>query len=260
MLFQGTVFENVRYGLVGTEWERNTHHQQMERVQEACKIAFAHDFISDLPNGYDTEIGQRGGLLSGGQRQRIAIARSIVSKPKILLLDEATSALDPSAEGIVQRALDMASEGRTTIVIAHKLATIQKADNIVVMAKGRILEKGSHASLMAKDQAYARLVKVQNLHVQSNNSEEETPRATNINVESLDLIRKTTRETTSVTDQMIARRERDNYDHHKQRGILYVIYRLIRMTPELSVAYTFVFAGCVLAGKRSHRAILVSYC
>ncbi|RAR13779.1 Leptomycin B resistance protein pmd1 [Stemphylium lycopersici] len=156
VLFKGTVFDNIRHGLVGTQWENDTRQEQMKRIQEACKTAFAHDFISDLPHGYDTEIGQRGGLLSGGQKQRLAIARSIVSKPKILLLDEATSALDPSAEGIVQRALDMASEGRTTIVIAHKLATIRKADNIVVMGKGRILEQGSHESLMARGDVYAR--------------------------------------------------------------------------------------------------------
>ena len=91
----------------------------MVQVVEAAKTAFAHDFISELPNGYDTDIGQRGSLLSGGQKQRIAIARSIVSHPKVLLLDEATSALDPHAEGIVQQALDKAAEGRTTIVIAH---------------------------------------------------------------------------------------------------------------------------------------------
>ncbi|CAG8947962.1 unnamed protein product [Penicillium salamii] len=129
VLFQGSVLDNIKQGLVGTEWEHLPIYQQMERVQEAAIMAFAHDFITDLPNGYDTEIGQRGGLLSGGQKQRIAIARSIVSQPKVLILDEATSALDPHAESVVQKALDKATEGRTTIVIAHKLATIQKADN-----------------------------------------------------------------------------------------------------------------------------------
>lgn len=135
----------------------------MIQVEQAAKIAFAHDFITELPEGYETQIGQRGGLLSGGQKQRIAIARSVVSQPKILLLDEATSALDPHAEGIVQQALDKASEGRTTIVIAHKLATIRKADNIVVMSKGKIVEQGTHESLISHDGVYAHLLRIQDL-------------------------------------------------------------------------------------------------
>ena len=101
-----------------------------------------------LPNGDATEIGERGITISGGQKQRIAIARSIISEPKVLLLDEATSALDPHAEGVVQRALDNVSRSRTTIVIAHKLATVRHADSIVVVAKGRIVEQGTHEELM----------------------------------------------------------------------------------------------------------------
>jgi ATP-binding cassette subfamily B (MDR/TAP) protein 1 len=142
VLFAGTVFDNIVNGLVGTPWERDSRGEKLARVQEAAKIAFAHDFISQLPNGYDTVIGERGGLLSGGQKQRVAIARSVISKPRILLLDEATSALDPHAEEVVQQALDNVSTGRTTITIAHKLATIRNADNIVVMERGRILEQG----------------------------------------------------------------------------------------------------------------------
>lgn len=168
MLFRGTVFDNIKQGLVGTEWEHSSREQQLRKIQNAAKISFAHDFITELPEGYDTEIGQRGGLLSGGQRQRIAIARSIVSEPKILLLDEATSALDPHAEAIVQQALDRASEGRTTIVIAHKLATIRKADNIVVMSKGRIVEQGNHDSLIANNSVYAKLVRIQSLTIKTN--------------------------------------------------------------------------------------------
>ncbi|KAF2010914.1 multidrug resistance protein [Aaosphaeria arxii CBS 175.79] len=262
VLFQGSVFDNIKHGLVGTQWANVTRQEQMERIQEACKIAFAHDFISGLPNGYDTEIGQRGGLLSGGQKQRIAIARSIVSQPKILLLDEATSALDPNAEGIVQQALDKASEGRTTVVIAHKLVTIRKADNIVVMAKGKIIEAGSHEVLMAKGEAYARLVQIQNLNVPEAVSPddivvEETP---NSKLESLDLTRTATQYAVSVDQRMETQKERDNYDHHGQQGILNVITRLIRLTPELAWTYFIVFAGCVLAGATfPGQAILLAH-
>ncbi|KAJ6437947.1 Beta-glucosidase cel3A [Purpureocillium lavendulum] len=164
ILFRGTVFDNVCHGLVGTQWENVSRDEKMPLTIEAAKTAYAHDFITELPNGYDTEIGQRGGLLSGGQKQRVAIACSVVSQPKVLLLDEATSAL-PHAEGIVQQALDRAADGRTAIVIAHKLATIKKADNIVVMSKGRIVEQGAHADLVAHDGVYAQLVRIQNLLV-----------------------------------------------------------------------------------------------
>ncbi|GKT96287.1 multidrug resistance protein 3 [Colletotrichum tofieldiae] len=170
VLFNGTVFQNISNGLVGTPWETAAHDEQMERVKQAAKLAFADDFITELPNGYDTRIGERGGLLSGGQKQRVAIARSIVAEPKILLLDEATSALDPHAEGIVQKALDSASQDRTTIVIAHKLATIRNADRIVVMSKGKIVEQGRHEELVALGGTYANLVKAQDLSVDGKES------------------------------------------------------------------------------------------
>lgn len=173
-MFRGTVFENIAQGLFGTPLEDVPREEQMSVVVEAAKVAYAHDFILQLPNGYDTEIGQRGSLLSGGQKQRVAIARSLVSNPKVLLLDEATSALDPNAESIVQEALDRASAGRTTIVIAHKLATIRKADNIVVMSKGRIVEQGTHDGLVAMNGAYARLVTVQQLTVSSENDSDDS--------------------------------------------------------------------------------------
>lgn len=113
--------------------------------------------------GYDTQVGERATVLSGGQKQRIAIARSIVSDPKILLLDEATSALDPKAEGIVQKALDNISKNRTTIIVAHKLSTIRNADNIAVMSNGSVIEQGSHEDLIRADGAYARLIRAQDL-------------------------------------------------------------------------------------------------
>ena len=126
-------------------------------------MANAHDFVSSLPEGYDTNVGERGFLLSGGQKQRIAIARAVVSDPKILLLDEATSALDTKSEGVVQAALDKASQGRTTIVIAHRLSTIKTADNIVVMQEGRIIEQGNHEELLERKGAYFNLVAAQRI-------------------------------------------------------------------------------------------------
>jgi ATP-binding cassette, subfamily B (MDR/TAP), member 1 len=132
-------------------------------VKEACIEANADGFIQGLPEGYDTNVGERAGFISGGQKQRIAIARSIISNPRILLLDEATSALDPKAEGIVQAALDKVSSNRTTVLIAHKLSTVQKADKIVVMNQGHVIEQGTHESLLAAEGAYSRLVNAQNL-------------------------------------------------------------------------------------------------
>lgn len=132
-------------------------------------------------------VGERAGLLSGGQKQRIAIARAVISDPKILLLDEATSALDAHSEGIVQNALDRVSKSRTTIVIAHKLATVMKADNIIVLGAGEVLEQGTHQSLLAKDGAYAKLVNAQNLKgtQRSGDKEEMTDSASDISEEML---------------------------------------------------------------------------
>lgn len=144
--------------------------KKRELVQQACVESNADDFIQKFPNGYDTVVGERGGLLSGGQRQRIAIARSIISNPHILLLDEATSALDPKAEAVVQAALDRVSQTRTTVLIAHKLSTVKKADNIVVMHKGQVMEQGTHESLLDSRGMYFDLVNAQNLSLGSEDS------------------------------------------------------------------------------------------
>ena len=157
-LFADSIYENIAYGLLGTDRENVSDEEKRQLVIEACKEANALDFIESLTDGLDTNVGDRGFLLSGGQKQRIAIARAIISNPRILLLDEATSALDTKSEGIVQDALDKASNGRTTIVIAHRLSTIKDADKIVVMNKGEILEKGTHSELLNLNGHYRSLV------------------------------------------------------------------------------------------------------
>ncbi|KAH8930392.1 P-loop containing nucleoside triphosphate hydrolase protein, partial [Atractiella rhizophila] len=153
-LFKASIKENIAYGLVGTEWENAEEEKVRELVAEAAKKANAHDFVMGFSEGYETKIGERGMLLSGGQKQRIAIARAIISNPPILLLDEATSALDSNSEVLVQDALDKASAGRTTISIAHRLSTIRNAEQIICMANGEIVERGTHNELMDLNGTY----------------------------------------------------------------------------------------------------------
>ena len=151
-VFAATVRDNIAFG---------KPHASAGEIEAAARDALAEEFINALPQGYDTELGERGVTLSGGQRQRIAIARAILRDAPILLLDEATSALDAQSETLVQTALERLMKGRTTIVVAHRLATILKADRIIVMDKGRIVEQGTHKSLVAKGGVYARLAKLQ---------------------------------------------------------------------------------------------------
>jgi len=152
VIFSTSALENIRYGLP---------QASDAQVHAAAQAAFADEFIRRLPEGYDTFLGERGVRLSGGQRQRIAIARAMLKNPPLLLLDEATSALDAESERMVQAALESAMRDRTTLVIAHRLATVQKADRILVLDQGMVVEQGTHATLVAQGGVYARLAALQ---------------------------------------------------------------------------------------------------
>ena len=152
ILFSASIYENILYGRLDAS---------AAEVTAAAYSANAHDFILQMPLGYDTQIGERGCQLSGGQRQRIAIARAILKDPRILILDEATSALDAESERVVQDALDKLMVGRTTFMVAHRLSTIQRADKILVMDKGRLVECGNHTELLAAGGLYCKLYSLQ---------------------------------------------------------------------------------------------------
>jgi subfamily B ATP-binding cassette protein MsbA/ATP-binding cassette subfamily B protein AbcA/BmrA len=147
-LFPTTIAENIAYGKVGAS---------QQEIEEAARAANAHDFITGLPQGYQTQVGEWGSRLSGGEKQRISLARAILKDAPILLLDEPTSALDAQSEAVVQEALERFMQGRTVLVIAHRLATIKNVDQIVVLDQGRLVERGTHAELMGAETLYQRL-------------------------------------------------------------------------------------------------------
>ena len=151
-LFDGTVAENVRYGRVDVD---------REAVVAACEAAEAHEFVTNLPDGYDTRIGEDGVKLSGGQRQRLVIARTVLQDPEVLVLDEATSAVDTETEMLIRRSLDRLSTDRTPFVIAHRLSTVKDADTVLVLDGGEVVERGDHEELLAADGLYANLWSVQ---------------------------------------------------------------------------------------------------
>ncbi|KAF9433626.1 Multidrug resistance protein 1 [Entomortierella beljakovae] len=169
VLFNATIKQNIAYGI-----RKDQSEPTDEEIQKACRLSNAHDFIMNLPEKYNTMVGEKGALLSGGQKQRIAIARALIKNPRILLLDEATSALDTESERIVQAALDNAANGRSTIVVAHRLSTIMNADKIYVMDKGVVMECGTHESLLAKGGIYAEFVAKQQLKSGGVDAEVET--------------------------------------------------------------------------------------
>ncbi|KAM0786824.1 hypothetical protein ACM66B_002253 [Microbotryomycetes sp. NB124-2] len=225
-LFAGTVAENISYGL-RDKFQDDSPEQRQERIVEAAKSANAHGFISQLPEGYNTLIGERGMLLSGGQKQRIAIARAIISDPKILLLDEATSALDTASEAIVQEALDRASAGRTTIAIAHRLSTIKNADQIIVMSVGRQLESAmtdenglsAHQQLLAiPDGAYSKLVAAQKLRQDDAIEGEHSSSSSTVSGDAGDEDKVVPGELTHEQAQKLAEQEKPQFENLQRTG------------------------------------------
>ncbi|KAF2839199.1 P-loop containing nucleoside triphosphate hydrolase protein [Patellaria atrata CBS 101060] len=242
VLFNGTVFENVSYGLMGTPFANTSDQNKLKLVQEACEAAYAHEFIENLPQGYETQVGERAGMLSGGQKQRLAIARSIISNPKVLLLDEATSALDPKAESIVQEALDNVSSNRTTLVIAHKLSTVRKADNIVVISNGVVVEQGSHEKLIDLNGVYARLVKAQDLgYGKDERSENEK---FDMEKSNLELIRSQSHTATSGSGQQANGEEQATMGYNLLKCLAILLWE----ASYLWLPFLMVFISCVVGG------------
>ncbi|KUJ22548.1 P-loop containing nucleoside triphosphate hydrolase protein [Mollisia scopiformis] len=238
-VFNDTIFNNVEFGLIGSPWEHADAETKKKLVQEACKEAYADEYISRLPLGYETQVGDAGIKLSGGQRQRLAIARSIVKRPKILILDEATSAIDVRGERLVQAALDKVSEGRTTITIAHRLSTIKKADKIIVLRKGKLIEEGTHNSLLAdEDGAYYALVNAQKLTMGDDFAGE-----SDLNEDSVDNIQRIL-STASGKDKHI-----EVTTTYKPKGFLGSFGLLLREQTRLWPWYLVLAIGCAGGGQ-----------
>jgi ATP-binding cassette, subfamily B (MDR/TAP), member 1 len=258
-LFQGTIFQNLVNGLVG-EQHNLSEKSKMQLIEEACKAADAHDFIMKLPRGYQTQLGENAGTLSGGQRQRISIARSIISDPKILLFDEATSALDPRAEKVVQSALDRVSKNKTTLVIAHKLATIKNADNIAVMNGGKVVEQGSHQGLLEKDGLYAAMVRAQDLGAEAKG---EDPDDVFTDDEGDDIRPPTTSTLQRTQSEAMSQSAQDEEDHLSAGTLGYPLIKCITiMLKEQPDLYTWYIvtavAGLVLGGSYPGQAVIFS--
>ncbi|KAF9267350.1 P-loop containing nucleoside triphosphate hydrolase protein [Marasmius fiardii PR-910] len=258
-LFATTIRDNVAHGLINTPHEHASAEEKFKLIKEACIKANADSFISKLPDGYDTMVGERGFLLSGGQKQRIAIARAIVSDPKILLLDEATSALDTQSEGIVQDALDKAAAGRTTITIAHRLSTIKDADVIYVMGDGLVLEQGTHEELLSNEAGpYAKLVASQKLREAADSADvagDETPlegleKETDLEQFAKDEVplgRKNT--SRSLASEILEQKERQKAgEHEDDYSIFYLFKRMGIINKTEWKSYLFGTIAAILTG------------
>lgn len=259
ILFQGTIFQNVAKGFIG-EQQNLSEEAQMELVQEACLASNAHDFIERLPEGYNTQVGERASMLSGGQRQRVAIARSIISDPKVLLLDEATSALDPRAERVVQDALHRVSAKKTTLIIAHKLATVMAADSIAVMTSGKVIEQGTHSELLEHDGLYAAMVRSQDLGAEAGEPEfREEPEEGDDVKEALD--RPLTLQRTE--SEALAKDSGREVEHLSAGTVGYslgkCIWIMLKEHPDLYLWYlVIVFGGLIGGGTYPAQAIIFS--
>ncbi|KAF1934701.1 P-loop containing nucleoside triphosphate hydrolase protein [Clathrospora elynae] len=240
-LFNDTLFNNVAFGLCGTRYQDLPKEEKMKMVEESCREAYAEEFISKLPQGYDTLVGESGIKLSGGQRQRIAIARSIIKQPPILILDEATSAIDVRTERIVQQALDRVSKNRTTIVIAHRLSTIKRADKIVVLRQGKLVEQGTHDELLKIEAGvYYGLVHAQELATEAEvNSEEPIP------------LQKTRTAETDKSDvhESGSHTSEPADPEYKQKGLFASFGRLLYEQRHHWVLYTVAIIGILGAGS-----------
>ncbi|PFH54100.1 hypothetical protein AMATHDRAFT_186925 [Amanita thiersii Skay4041] len=247
-LFATSIRGNVAHGLISTKHEHASEEEKFALIKEACIKANADGFISKLPEGYNTMVGERGFLLSGGQKQRIAIARAIVSDPRILLLDEATSALDTQSEGIVQDALDKAAAGRTTITIAHRLSTIKDADVIYVMGEGQVLEYGTHDELLQTEGAYTRLVQAQKLRETSRGGDDHDDSVTHEDMEKaareeVPLGRKNTGH--SLSSDIIEQKQKAmGKDKDVDYGLFYLMFRMGKLIRE---AWGNYFIGAIFA-------------
>ncbi|KAL7624970.1 hypothetical protein AAE478_004184 [Parahypoxylon ruwenzoriense] len=244
-LFNTTIFQNVANGLVGTEWENSDIAKKTELVEQACKEAFADEFISRLPNGYNTHVGDAGIKLSGGQRQRLAIARAIVKQPKILILDEATSSIDVRGEKVVQAALDKVSKNRTTLMIAHRLSTVKKADNIVVLAKGKVVQWGNHESLMAEvGGPYWLLTNSQRLSMGDNDNFDASSEVTEVEKRTMDLMTldETKAEELESESTVVAEPK------YKQKGVMGSFGALLLEQKPFWPWYTVMLFGALIAG------------
>jgi ATP-binding cassette subfamily B (MDR/TAP) protein 1 len=238
-LFNDTIFNNVANGLSGTQWEDLPKEDKMTMVENACKEAYADNFIVKLPEGYETLVGESGIKISGGQRQRLAIARAIIRQPTILILDEATSAIDVRSERIVQKALDRVSENRTTITIAHRLSTIKRADKIVVLRAGEIVESGTHNELLQNSAGvYSGLVKAQSLTMGEDDLEKDENQKDELEqIEEEEKIHKVKTEE--------ARAEEVQY---KERGVLASFGLLIYEQKHRWILYSIIIIACATNG------------